>query len=371
MPGKARRLRGLIGLLIVFLTLLGPVAQASTPESRRLAETRRQLRAARSKLAEIRRTDQDLLSTISTVTRQLGSAQRQLRAARATLAAINSRIVAAQRRLERLAAQRAARLALISNRVRALYIAGPGLEAEALLNATSVNDFIDRSTALDFVVRADKTITEEIARLADRERKTKAMLNRQLADAAAWRERVSERVTLVGEALDTHQLAEAAVAKRVRDYLAEVRQLEAEQARIVNLIRSRASFGTGTVSRKGFAWPVASRRITSSYGRRWGGFHTGIDIDCNYGDPIWASKAGKVIAAEWGGGYGRMVIIDHGGGVATLYAHQSRLYAREGQYVNRLQRIGACGETGNATGTHLHFEVRINGNHVNPRPYLP
>jgi murein DD-endopeptidase MepM/ murein hydrolase activator NlpD len=370
-PGRTRRLRGLIGLFIILLSFAGPAAQARTTETQRLNETRRQLRAARSRLAQVRRTDGEMLVTIATVTRQLGSAQRQLQAARATLAAINSRIVAAQRRIERLQLQRTARLAIIGARVRALYIAGPGLEAEALLSSTSVGDFIERSTALDFVVRNDKAFAQDVARLEDRTRKMKAALARQLAEAASWRERVSERVSLVSEALDTHRLAEAAVAKRVRAYLDEVRALEAEQNRILNIIRSRTSFGTGRISGRGFAWPVAGRHITSPYGRRWGGFHTGIDIDCNYGDPIWAAKGGKVVAAEWGGGYGRMIIIDHGNGVATLYAHQSRLYAREGQRVEQLQKVGACGETGNATGTHLHFEVRINGNPVNPRPYLP
>jgi murein DD-endopeptidase MepM/ murein hydrolase activator NlpD len=96
-----------------------------------------------------------------------------------------------------------------------------------------------------------------------------------------------------------------------------------------------------------------------------------MDIDCRTGDPIAASKDGRVIAAEWGGGYGNMVIVDHGGGFTTLYAHLSRMYASDGSIVDAHEVIGACGATGHATGDHLHFEVRINGHHVNPRPYLP
>ena len=118
-------------------------------------------------------------------------------------------------------------------------------------------------------------------------------------------------------------------------------------------------------------WPTVSHRINSPYGPRWGGFHTGIDIWCPEGNPDFASKDGTVIAAEWGGGYGNMTIIDHGSGYSTLYAHQSRMYVHQGQVVHRGQQIGACGATGNATGAHLHFEIRINGHAVNPAPYLP
>ena len=96
-----------------------------------------------------------------------------------------------------------------------------------------------------------------------------------------------------------------------------------------------------------------------------------MDIDCRTGDTIVAAKDGRVIASEYAGGYGNMVIIDHGGGYTTLYAHLSRRYAGDGQTVDQRQSIGACGSTGNSTGDHLHFEVRFNGNHRNPRPYLP
>jgi murein DD-endopeptidase MepM/ murein hydrolase activator NlpD len=142
---------------------------------------------------------------------------------------------------------------------------------------------------------------------------------------------------------------------------------------IERIISQRSSRGaiSGPAGRMGFAWPTVSHRINSPYGPRWGGFHTGIDIWCPEGNPDFASKGGTVIAAEYAGGYGNMTIIDHGGGYSSLYAHQSRMYVHQGQTVRRGEQIGACGSTGNATGAHLHFEIRINGQHVNPAPYLP
>ncbi|MGH2727179.1 MAG: M23 family metallopeptidase, partial [Actinomycetota bacterium] len=174
----------------------------------------------------------------------------------------------------------------------------------------------------------------------------------------------------LGEILAVKQEAEGDLGNQISAYQREVAALEREQARILAIIRSRQSHSTGPISKKGFIWPFRGP-ITSDYGPRWGGFHTGIDINCETGDRIVAAKAGKVIAAEWGGGYGRMVIIDHGNGVSTLYAHNSALYVSEGRTVARGTRISACGETGNATGDHLHFEVRINGDHTDPKSFLP
>ena len=99
--------------------------------------------------------------------------------------------------------------------------------------------------------------------------------------------------------------------------------------------------------------------------------HAGIDIGAGSGTPIYAAKAGTVIHSGGMGGYGNAVIIDHGGGFTTLYAHQSRLGSREGQQVSQGQVIGYVGSTGNSTGPHLHFETRVNGAAQNPRRYLP
>jgi murein DD-endopeptidase MepM/ murein hydrolase activator NlpD len=123
--------------------------------------------------------------------------------------------------------------------------------------------------------------------------------------------------------------------------------------------------GTGRLS-----WP-AQGRLTSRYGRRWGRMHNGIDIANSKGTPIYAADSGKVIFSGWSGGYGNMVKIDHGGGMVTYYAHLSSRSVSNGSSVSKGQLIGYMGSTGNSTGSHLHFEVRINGSSRNPFNYLP
>ncbi len=116
--------------------------------------------------------------------------------------------------------------------------------------------------------------------------------------------------------------------------------------------------------------PTAGGVITSKYGPRWGGTHRGLDISGVTDRTIRAAESGKVIFAGWKGGYGYAVIIDHGEGLVTLYAHHSKLKVTTGDYVKRGQAIGIMGTTGNSTGVHLHLEVKVNGVNKNPLRYV-
>lgn len=122
--------------------------------------------------------------------------------------------------------------------------------------------------------------------------------------------------------------------------------------------------------------PLASFTFTSAFGVRADPFrgtaamHAGVDLSAPYGTPIYATADGMVDRAEWFGGYGNMVEIDHGKGIATRYGHMSRIAAHNGEHVKRGELIGYVGSTGRSTGNHLHYEVRIDGHAVNPIPFL-
>ena len=182
----------------------------------------------------------------------------------------------------------------------------------------------------------------------------------------------------------------SALQSKIAHLQAEADALAAEQARLEQLIRERlealareraarpahnpfasrkVTTGHG-VSTAGFIWPVQGI-VTSNFGPRWGRMHTGIDIAAPGGTPIVASKVGEVLYAGWLGGYGNLVVVDHGDSVVTLYAHQSRIGVVEGQPVDQGQVVGFVGTTGHSTGNHLHFEVRVDTHPEDPRKYLP
>ena len=117
-------------------------------------------------------------------------------------------------------------------------------------------------------------------------------------------------------------------------------------------------------------WPTSAKRISSYYGSRSRGFHTGIDIDGNYGNSVWAADSGTVTFTGWSGGYGYCVLISHGNGMVTRYAHLSSISVSTGSSVSAGQTVGRMGSSGNSTGSHLHFEVIVNGCTRNPLGYL-
>lgn len=172
------------------------------------------------------------------------------------------------------------------------------------------------------------------------------------AQAAAESQQVAELAARKQEAEEELRTVSAAIA-------AELQRAAAASS------PSPASGSSGACD----ARPV-SGTLTSGFGPRWGRLHTGIDLAAPTGTPIYACWGGRVLIAGWQGGYGNAVVIDHGGGRATLYAHQSSLAVSVGQIVSAGALIGYVGSTGNSTGPHLHFEVRIDGETMNPAPYL-
>ncbi|HSO02378.1 MAG TPA: M23 family metallopeptidase, partial [Gaiellaceae bacterium] len=151
----------------------------------------------------------------------------------------------------------------------------------------------------------------------------------------------------------------------------EIDALQQVSAELAAKIQSAQS--TSTVQRSpsaaGLIWPV-NEPITSSFGWRWGRMHEGIDLAVPNGTPVVASAAGTVIVAGWMGGYGNLVVVDHGGGISTAYGHNTSVTVGAGQQVMQGQLIAYSGNTGHSTGPHVHFEVRVNGGAVDPMGYL-
>ncbi|MGH2795953.1 MAG: murein hydrolase activator EnvC family protein, partial [Actinomycetota bacterium] len=262
------RLRAL-AVLLLLLSSLALTSEGASAENR-LSETRRKLRAARARLVQVRRTDRELLAAIRQLGGQLGSTRASLARAEGALAQLVARIHGEERRLARLDKQRALRAGVVGKRARALYVMGPGVGAEALLSSDSLDEFVDRSSSLDFAMSFDRRVMDELARIADQTRKARAALARQQKVASGVRRSIAERATELAEVLQTKEVAESALSAKVADYASEVRALEREQQRILEIIRSRASRSTGRISRRGFIWPFRGR-ITSPYGPRWGG----------------------------------------------------------------------------------------------------
>jgi murein DD-endopeptidase MepM/ murein hydrolase activator NlpD len=232
---------------------------------------------------------------------------------------------------------------------------------EALLNSVA-----DRhSDVLDLLNGLEVDLVEAEARA----RQAEAQVERERAE-------VARRLEEYQATLTEQRRLQGALDQRIQDVQAEVDALAAEEdaVRAALAQASQAPVGPGgsietPPSASGLIWPV-SGPVTSPYGQRWGRLHAGIDIGAATGTPIYAANSGTVLTG-CGGGYGNCVMIDHGGGFVTLYAHQTSVFVSGGQQVSRGQNIGTVGCTGSCTGPHLHFETRVNGSPQDPMQYLP
>jgi murein DD-endopeptidase MepM/ murein hydrolase activator NlpD len=220
-----------------------------------------------------------------------------------------------------------------------------------------------------------RTAAERNATISTRKQRaaTVSVIAARTDEARAARDRLASDRDRLATVESLKQGALASNGETRADYLHEVDALAAQSAALGEQIRGAqqgaGTTGSGAPSAAGFIWPCDGV-VVSGFGMRSGRMHEGIDIGCAYGTPNRAAAAGTVIYAGWLGGYGNLVVVDHGNGLSTAYAHASSILVGVGQTVAQGQTVSLVGSTGHATGPHLHFEVRVNGVAVDPLPYL-
>ena len=273
-------------------------------------------------------------------------------------------------------------------RVRDIYINGQISYLDVLFGSKDLNDFFTRMDLLKRVIKQDYTLVQAIIK---QQGEIKAVRKQLEAD-----QRIQEELAAKAEEAKEIKLAKVARKQELIDkmqndkavYDRQYDEMMAASEQVAKLIQqskykpppqissgSSGSYNVTPSSSGGMIWPI-SGPITSPFGWRthpiFGSqrFHSGLDIGGDYGMEIHAAKAGVVSHAGWIGGYGNTVMIDHGGGIVTLYGHNQSLNVSVGQQVSQGQVIAFCGSTGNSTGPHCHFEVRLNGEPVSPYNYL-
>jgi murein DD-endopeptidase MepM/ murein hydrolase activator NlpD len=349
-------------LLVVALAAPTPAGAATRAQK---AARSRQAAAAAAKLDALKASDRELSSAVKALNGQVeaqiarvNAAKRAAGDAEAKLASANAELQSTEDKIANLHGS------VVAHAVDA-YMRPQG-RTQPAFNSLDLAEVSRQKALLAHVEKREGDALDEL-------RAARQDLGVQAAVAARAQERASQRKKTASEQLnglarnlkDKERLSSALEA-RIKD--AQEEDSAANNGTLRDLI-ANDTFG-GSVSKSGLIWPIKGR-LTSGFGRRWGRLHAGIDIAAPKGTPIHAARAGKVIFSGWMGGYGNAVIINHGGGMATLYGHQSKRAAAVGDVVNQGEVIGYVGTTGHSTGNHLHFETRINGTPQNPRKYLP
>ncbi len=258
---------------------------------------------------------------------------------------------------------------------------------DVVLASSSFEDLLSRVSVVRRLISGNDALVGGLESTRDqvaREKRAVAEKEHGVRKAVNDLEAQSEQLAALQAAQAAQKAASLALRKQKNGQLAKVtsnlalleqqeNQLLAESQSLTGVIAGAQGAGGGTGQ---LIWPCGGT-VVSPFGYRihpilhYRRMHTGIDIAVGYGTPLRAADGGTVIYATWMGGYGNVIIIDHGGGISTLYAHQSSLAVGSGTRVARGQLVGYVGSTGLSTGPHLHFEVRVNGNPVDPMGYLP
>jgi murein DD-endopeptidase MepM/ murein hydrolase activator NlpD len=336
-----------------------------------------------------------LEARVTIVTAQLAELESDLAKHRARLERLTALYREQTRRLEILKREHARGQRRLEERLVELYETGEIDEIAILLQVESLSALVEQVDYFNEIGRQDKEIVRTLNRLEGemrRMREQTGVTKAKVAEATAILAEKTAKQRAAQVELIAEQNALEAAQEQKRELLTGVREsrqdaqenlaaLEAASAQLAATIQaaqaasaSGSSNGAGstsggdtTPSSSGLIWPV-SGTVTSTFGARWGRMHNGIDIAAPAGTPIRAAASGTVIYAGWMGGYGNLVVIDHGGGLATAYAHMSAIWGSGS--VSQGQGIGAVGCTGSCTGNHVHFEVRVNGQPVDPMGYL-
>ena len=383
-------------LLALAAYVLLPLPGQSAPLSERIQAKRSQVEAKKRKEGVLTTTIERYNQRIGGLQGEIRGTQKRLRLVqselddkRAELLRVRDDLEVARDRLERARSELRASRHALANRLVELYKADEPDALTVVLEADGFADLLERTDFLERISKQDSQIVEKVRILKARAERAESLLadlerRKEAAAVAILRRRddiasVRDRLASAQGELRTQRNGRRAVLARVRSQRRRAQEdlaaLEREQAKVRNTLSGAApgafAPGAGPVKRGSgrLIWPI-SGPLTSPFGMRWGRLHAGIDISAPSGTPIRAADSGRVVLLGFTGGYGNYTCVQHTGSMSTCYAHQSGYNTSNGAGVRQGQVIGYVGNTGHSFGAHLHFEVRINGQPVDPLGYL-
>ncbi len=341
---------------------------------------------ARKSLAAVKEKQATLEEEIEALDGVINAANTEYDRAKADYEEVSARLAQSEADLEAAKEKKEDQIDILGDRLVFLHENGDIGYIETILNSESFSDMLLTLQYVQDIMEYDTnmidelTATEEIIRQETEDIRVEKEESEQLFKLAEDKKNeldgiLAEKTALMKDYHDNEAKYERLIESNMR--------ASQEAETLINQLLKSSGSGPEVYSYSGgeLGWPVPSRAASSSslssgfiYRKKPIGsgyeYHSGYDIPAPYGSDIVAAEAGEVIYSGWMNGYGNTIMINHGGGIVTLYAHNSSLVVSKGESVVRGQVVSKCGSTGNSTGNHCHFEVRLNGTAVSPEPYL-
>ena len=373
---RSLRIGALAGATALAVVWLPPVPSGAQSDAEEREEVRRRQAEVAAALDVLVATDDELEAAVAVLDAEVVATGAELDDATRAVEAAEREVADARGRVAEIRAHIEALRQEARERAVEAYVHPGGDWLDQVVSSSDSTE-----AALRTALLAD--VTGSRADVADQLRASEDDLEAAEDDAEAAQAAADQRRADAEASLAELEAARAAQAElragleaRIADFHAEADALAASEADLTARILAASTPAEGgdaadaPASASGLIWPV-SGTVTSGFGWRWGKMHQGIDIAAPSGSPVWAANDGTVIFAGWDGGYGQNIVVDHGGGFTTVYAHNSSILVGAGQSVSRGQQIGAVGCTGSCTGPHVHFETRLGGVPYDPIQFLP
>jgi peptidoglycan DL-endopeptidase CwlO len=394
----ARRMSRLRLLIVVAALPLGlwlfvPMLSDGAPLSSKIDEKKREIERKKGRERVLTTEISGYTRRIDVLEADIGVLQaRQIRIEtdlankRAELARVQDDLRRERIRLARLRERLAEARAALADRLVELYKADKPDVVTVILESDGFADLLERAEFMQRVSQQDARIIERVRVAKDEAvaaekrldaleaklRKIAAEVERRALEVDAIKDRLVSQQSQVVDARAVKARALDVTRVKRQDLEGDLAALEKEQAAVLARLQAAQGGAPAGPIRQGsgqLIWPV-NGPVVSPFGMRWGRLHAGVDIAVPAGTPIRAADSGRVVLLGWTGGYGNYTCIDHGGGLSSCYAHQSRYATSSGASVSKGQVIGYIGCTGHCFGDHLHFETRVNGSPVDPMGYL-
>lgn len=371
-------------VLIVFLGVFIYIAILAIPNfgktvyaksySSKLSEIRNRKKNIESDIRKLKNDKGALSTEMKNLDNELLTAEDELSATKTNLKTQETEKERLQKELDEKNLDLDNKRVQLGERSVELYKQGDLSYLDLVFGAEDFGDFINRVFFLQIIYENDQSLIDSVKNGIAEVTLKQVAVNQKINEIKDLKAEIEARIEEITELKDTKKRAMSVLDQDIAIYEKSVKELEEESRRIQRELANMQKQGG---SYKGKPWtsrflkpvdgPIVSGfgyRIHPIYKRKK--FHMGVDISASYGKPIKAGGDGKVVFADWRGGYGKCVIIDHGKGVSTLYGHMSSISVANGDVVKAGSIIGKIGSTGLSTGPHLHFEVRINGEPVDP-----
>ena len=377
---KMRRiLASFVAVWLVLLQMVPVFAESEMEKQQKeLDKAQHNVQVAEEKKDAARHKVEEAKESLGEIVARLSRLQKDIDELQKKADALQKDIDKNTAQLNKKKAEMEGRLEIYRARLRDIYENGQINYLEVLLGAKDFGDFASRMYLLQKIIRSDLDLLDMVRKEADEIQNQQDILDAQMSEIK------KDRAALEEKRRNAEEMREQRALKLYRAE-EEKRKSDEEYDRMLaisdNIKSMLQGLETASVMPSGggngsFAWPC-SGPITSYYGWRvhpiFGTrkYHSGMDIAVDYGTPIHAAATGVVVYSGWMGGYGYAIMIDHGGGLVTIYGHNSSLAVSEGQRVSQGQLVAYAGSTGYSTGPHCHFEVRLHGEVTEPLNYLP